>query len=51
MANIVPGSPILATLMTKALGSSEKSVLTRATQCDILEEGILLSFFVSKVSK
>jgi hypothetical protein len=32
MANVVPSSPILVALMMEALSSSEKSVLTRATQ-------------------
>jgi hypothetical protein len=31
-ASVVPCTPILATLMMEALGSSETSVLTRATQ-------------------
>jgi hypothetical protein len=30
-ASVVPSSPILITLMKEALGSSEMSVLTRAT--------------------
>jgi hypothetical protein len=31
MANVVPSSPIVVTLMMEALSSSETSVLTRAT--------------------
>jgi hypothetical protein len=46
IANILPSSPILVTLMMEAIRSSETSVFTRATRRDMSEDGILLIVIV-----
>jgi hypothetical protein len=43
IANFVPNSPILVTIMAEALRSSEPSALTRATLRNFPEDGILHS--------
>jgi DNA repair protein RadC len=40
-ANVVPNTPILATLTMEALHSSKTSILTRATRLNTLEHCII----------
>jgi hypothetical protein len=43
-ANVVLNSPILVTLMMESTRSSETLVLTRATRCNMSEDGIVHIF-------
>jgi hypothetical protein len=45
-AKVVPSTLILVILMMKAMRSSETSVLTRSTWCNIPEVGIFLTLVV-----
>jgi hypothetical protein len=45
----VPNSPIFVTLMMDALLSSEKSVLTTASQVNIPEDGFMISLTLKSI--
>jgi hypothetical protein len=47
VANVVPSSPIFATMIIEAIHSSENSVLTRTTRRNIPEYGILQTILYS----
>jgi hypothetical protein len=42
--NFVPSSPILSAMIMRAIRSSETSVVTRTTQCQIPDDSILNSY-------
>jgi hypothetical protein len=50
MANVVPSSPILATLMMEARSSSETPVLTGATRPKFPEDAILQIHIFFRIS-
>jgi hypothetical protein len=48
MANVVPSSPILVTLIMEVLHSSDTSILTGATRRNIPKDGILYVFVIQE---